>query len=93
MSGIKEEAFGSLIRKLDRLAGLDSADKEALAGLPLRIMTVPAGTHLLREKDRVTECCLLLSGFAFRYKAIPNGSRQILSFHLSGTYSTSSISF
>lgn len=79
-----DDAFGALIRKLDRLGALDDADKRAIAGLPFRTMTTPPGTHLVQEGDRITECCLLLRGYAFRHKAAANGTRQIVSFHLAG---------
>lgn len=84
MANIKNDAFGPLIRKLDRLGKLDEADKQAVANLPVRVMTIPANTHLVREGDRITECCLLLDGYAFRHKVAANGNRQIVSFHLVG---------
>jgi CRP-like cAMP-binding protein len=79
-----DDAFGALIRKLDRLATLSEADKQAIADLPFRTATATAGQHLVREGDGVTECCLLLSGYAFRYKVSANGNRQIVSFHMAG---------
>ena len=82
MSGDNHDAFGALIRKLDHLATLNDADKRAIAALPVRIVAAGAGAHLVREGDRVAECCLLLRGFAFRYKLSANGNRQIVSFHL-----------
>jgi CRP-like cAMP-binding protein len=84
MTTAKESAFKALIQKLDRLAGLDDTDKQMITDLPFRSMTVPANTQLVREGDKVTECCLLLSGYAFRYKVAANGNRQIVSFHLAG---------
>lgn len=77
-----EDAFAALIRKLDRLAALDDADHRAIAALPFRLSTARAGAHLVRERDVVSECCLLMSGYAFRYKVAANGNRQIVSFHL-----------
>jgi CRP-like cAMP-binding protein len=84
MTTAKESAFKALIQKLDRLAGLNDTDKQMITDLPFRSMTVPANTQLVREGDKVTECCLLLSGYAFRYKVAANGNRQIVSFHLAG---------
>jgi CRP-like cAMP-binding protein len=78
------DAFDALIRKLDRLATLDDADRQAIADLPLRTTKVRAGEDLVHEGDRITECCLLISGYAFRAKAAANGNRQIVSFHLAG---------
>ena len=84
MAHDQHDAFGALIKKLDRFGSLDEADRQAVAELPSRVVMISAGTHLVREGDRVTECCLLLEGYAFRYKVAANGSRQIVSFHLAG---------
>ena len=37
---------------------------------------------LIREGDRPLHCPLLLEGFACRYKALENGQRQIMAFHV-----------
>jgi CRP-like cAMP-binding protein len=84
MAHNENDAFGALIRNLDRLGSLDEVDRQAVAALPFRVATIPAGTHLVRDGDQVTECCLLLDGYAFRHKMAANGSRQIVSFHLAG---------
>nr|WP_245214984.1 Crp/Fnr family transcriptional regulator [Pararoseomonas indoligenes] len=42
------------------------------------------GDDLVRDGDRPRECCLLLEGFACRYKLMPDGRRQIMSFHTPG---------
>lgn len=84
MTPTDEDAFGSLIRKLSRLARLNDADRQTIRELPFRTETVSANTHLVREGDRIIECCLLLSGYAFRYKVAADGGRQIVSFHLAG---------
>lgn len=84
MADTEIDAFGALIRKLDGLASLDDADRQAITSLPFRIMTHPVGADLVQEGDQVTECCLLWSGYAFRYKVAANGNRQIVSFHLAG---------
>lgn len=76
--------FCALLRKLNRLAKLDDGDRRAIASLPFKVGAAGPGTHLVREGDRVTECCLLLDGYAFRYKMAANGNRQIVSFHLPG---------
>jgi CRP-like cAMP-binding protein len=36
------------------------------------------------EGDRPTQCCVIMTGFAFRCKITENGRRQILSFHPAG---------
>jgi CRP-like cAMP-binding protein len=73
-----------LIQKLDRLSSLSDLDKEALAGLPYTMQRVGAGHHLVREGSTPTDCCLLVEGFACRYKLEAAGGRQIVSFHIRG---------
>ena len=84
MTSAQNDAFGVLVRKLSRLSALSEADKLAVAELPFRMATAPPGAHLVREGDQVTECCVLLRGYAFRYKTTADGNRQIVSFHLAG---------
>jgi CRP-like cAMP-binding protein len=73
-----------LITKLDRIGQLDAEDKARLASLPLRLEPVARGRHLVNEGEEPEQCCLLVSGFACRYKEAVTGSRQIVSFHLRG---------
>lgn len=73
-----------LIRKLSTIVKLSSADKADLAALPLNVRLVAADVDIVREGERPTQCCLLLDGFACRYKILPNGGRQIFSFHIPG---------
>lgn len=75
---------GRLIRKLESIAELSAEDKRALAELPLTVKALPADTDLVREGDRPAECCLILDGFACRYKITAEGRRQIMSFHIPG---------
>jgi CRP-like cAMP-binding protein len=78
--------FAGLIRRLDRRGGLAEGDRRAIEALPYSIRTFPAGGHFIRDGDRPEACCLLLSGFACRYKITGEGARQILSFHLPGEF-------
>jgi CRP-like cAMP-binding protein len=73
-----------VINKLERLADLSDADRTAVSSLPLRITTAPAARYLVREYEEVSECCVLLEGFACRHKTTSEGGRQIVSFHLPG---------
>lgn len=73
-----------LIAKLQSIAVLSSEEIEALRGLPLTVTSIPDSADVVREGDRPSRCCLLLEGFLCRYKTLPDGSRQILSFHVPG---------
>jgi CRP-like cAMP-binding protein len=73
-----------LTEKLERLHTLDEKDREKLAALPMRLERAPRLHRLVREGDRPDHCCLLVEGFASRYKDLRSGARQIVSFHLRG---------
>lgn len=75
-----------VIRKLEALSPLAEADRDALAALPFRYEQVESGRPLVREGDLPSQCCLLLSGYAYRHKGTLGGKRQILSFHFAGDF-------
>jgi CRP-like cAMP-binding protein len=76
--------FRPVIDKLTKHTLLDGDDEAALLALPHQIAVRRAGAILVREGDRLTHCCVLVDGFAFRSKVTADGSRQILSFHMPG---------
>lgn len=63
---------------------LGADDIGELYRLPLRMERVARSRHLIREGEEPDNCCLLVSGFAARYKEAATGLRQIVSFHLTG---------
>jgi CRP-like cAMP-binding protein len=73
-----------LIRKLESIAVLSDQDREAVRGLPLSVRDYPADQTIIFEGDRPHQCCLVLTGFLCRFKDLPNGGRQIMSFHIPG---------
>jgi CRP-like cAMP-binding protein len=74
----------SLTAKLDRLGRLGEEDRARLAALHLRVEHVPRFRELVREGQQPVECCLLVAGYACRYKLSAAGARQIVSFHIRG---------
>lgn len=84
MAADSEDIFGRAIRKLERLASLDEADRRAVRSLQARIELIPASTLLVTEGSRATYCTLLLDGHACRYKETSTGGRQILAFCMAG---------
>jgi len=84
MAADSEDIFGRVIRKLERLAHLDEADRQAIQALPARIETHPAHSVVVGDGARATHCTLLIGGFACRHKEMRDGTRQIVSFHLAG---------
>lgn len=76
--------IGVLLRKLERLGPLSDAERGVLEALPLDVRRVGAGRDLVREGDRPSNCLVLLEGFAHRYRALEDGRRQIMAFHVAG---------
>ena len=73
-----------LVRKLESISPLTTEEEQALAELPMQVRDLGADQDIVREGDRPSRCCLLLDGFACRYKLLDEGRRQILSFHVAG---------
>ena len=73
-----------LIRKLESILVLSDEERDVLRNVSGTIKTVGPRQDLVREGDRPHECCLILEGFAYRYKLTETGKRQIFSFHIPG---------
>lgn len=84
MSSALSGQHHSLVRKLNGLNGLSPADISAIEALPIRKRYLKAGTVIVAEDQLVSECCLLLTGYACRNKLAKDGRRQIISFHVAG---------
>ncbi|WP_345821714.1 Crp/Fnr family transcriptional regulator [Methylobacterium fujisawaense] len=79
-----QHALGMLIRKLESIATLSDTERQAIQGLPVRIHHLNARQDIVRDGDQPTHCCLVLEGWACRYKLFRQGKRQIMSFHIPG---------
>jgi CRP-like cAMP-binding protein len=60
------------------------ADEEALLNLPHRLKGIERHGYVVRERDKATHSCVLLSGFAIRHKIVAGGARQIVAVHMKG---------
>jgi CRP-like cAMP-binding protein len=60
------------------------ADRAAVLALPHTLKTIEPNRPIVREGDRTSFACVLLTGFAIRQKTVADGARQIFSMHLSG---------
>lgn len=76
--------FGALVRKVSRSPKIKPEVFQAIAGLPVSVRDVKAGHEIIREGDRPTQCCVVVSGFLCRSKILADGARQIISFHIAG---------
>ncbi|GJE13141.1 Crp/Fnr family transcriptional regulator [Methylobacterium longum] len=79
-----QHATTLLIRKLESIATLTDEERQALDSLPVRTHVLGARQDIVRDGDRPTHCCLVVEGWACRYKLLSQGKRQILSFHIAG---------
>jgi CRP-like cAMP-binding protein len=72
------------IRKLESVTPLSEREKQSVIDLPMVARNVGAHQEVVRDGDAPSECVLVLTGFACRYKQTSSGTRQILSFHIAG---------
>jgi CRP-like cAMP-binding protein len=74
-----------LILKLQRFAALSQGDIEAIGYVcGQSIRTARARRDIIREGDTPRHVKLIIDGWALRYKMLPDGRRQIVSFLLPG---------
>jgi CRP-like cAMP-binding protein len=73
-----------LIRKLESIATLTDAERQAIESLPVRLHHLDARQDIVRDGDKPTHCCLVLDGWTCRYKLLSEGKRQIFAFHIAG---------
>ncbi|WCS28584.1 Crp/Fnr family transcriptional regulator (plasmid) [Methylobacterium sp. NMS14P] len=79
-----QHSMAMLLRKLESIGTLSDVERQAIQGLPVRTQTLNARQDIVRDGDRPSHCCLILDGWACRYKLLHEGRRQILSFHIAG---------
>jgi CRP-like cAMP-binding protein len=73
-----------LIRKLESIFTLNDNERQALETLPVQIVAIKADQDIVREGDRPSRSCLILSGFTCMYKVTGDGKRQIHNFNIPG---------
>jgi CRP-like cAMP-binding protein len=66
------------------LGDLDAADEEALLSLPHRVKKIERHGYVVREREKATRSCVMLSGYAIRHKIVASGARQIVAMHIKG---------
>ena len=81
----RESGQQPIVRRLNALRRLSEAGVAAInAILRERILRTAAGEELACEGDRTEAVRLFLSGWAYRYKMLEDGRRQIVNFILPG---------
>ena len=72
------------VDKLARLAKLGEDDVAALAAATASARSIAKRQDLIREGDRPGPIFVMLEGWAYRYKVLPDGTRQVLAFLMPG---------
>lgn len=72
--------------KLEAFTKLSADDKAALAGVAKNFRYVDARRDVVSEGDKPRFVHLVLEGWACRYKALPDGKRQIVSLFVPGDF-------
>ena len=73
-----------LVRKLEAFVTFSDQEKVALDAVCARTIVRRAGEYLILEGERPEYVYLLLKGWAFRYKLLPDGGRQIMAYLVPG---------
>ncbi|WP_245516574.1 Crp/Fnr family transcriptional regulator [Methylobacterium segetis] len=73
-----------LVRRLESITHLSDEERQAILSLPVKARVLKANQDIVRDGDKPSQCCLILDGWACRYKLIGEGKRQILSIHIAG---------
>jgi CRP-like cAMP-binding protein len=78
--------MNAFIRKLECYTPLTPEQKRLLEDVSGRTRIVARHTDLILEGDKPDDVLLILEGFAYRYKILPDGDRQILAFLVPGDF-------
>ena len=73
-----------LVRKLSNYVDLPEDDRKALEALAQAPKVVAAHTDIIREGDPMDGVYLILTGWACRYKILPDGQRQLMAYFIPG---------
>lgn len=73
-----------MLRKLEYWAFLNEDDRAALLALPHTLKRIARHHYIVREGDKPTHACLMVSGLSYRHKIVADGARQIFSIQMAG---------
>jgi hypothetical protein len=65
--------YNPLIRKIESVFPLTDDERQALETLPMQVTALKDHQDIVREGDRPSRSCLILSGFACAYKITGGG--------------------
>jgi CRP-like cAMP-binding protein len=81
-----DHSADALVRKLTAEFDLAADEQSAILALPLQVRSLSKGQDIVREGDRPSQCCLVLDGWACRYKMLDEGTRQIVAYQIAGDF-------
>lgn len=81
-----QSAGSPLATKLSAFTRLSTEDREVLAQITSNTIRVDARRDLIEHGDRPQHVHLVLEGWAARYKALPDGKRQIVGLFVPGDF-------
>src|SRR4051794_7862077 len=82
----REARVNILLRKLEGFEDLGASDRAVLDRVTAKFRQVDAHRDLVEEGDAPDDVHLILEGFAYRYKLLKNGRRQIFAFLVPGDF-------
>lgn len=74
----------ALLKKLGKISDMNEDDIKAIKSMPIVVKQVPDHHYVVRDRERPSQCCLVIEGYAVRSKTTRQGRRQILSIHIPG---------
>jgi CRP-like cAMP-binding protein len=80
------EAVARLVRRWGRAVNFSNEDRAAIHSLPFTRRTFARSAYLVREGEPTANCTLIVRGFLFRQKLLPDGARQIVAIHIPGEF-------
>lgn len=78
--------YGPLLQKLEALEDLSEAEKQAVISLCNDVRSVDRRVHIITEGAVPSHTHIILSGWAARYKLVPDGGRRITAILLPGDF-------
>ena len=84
MSRIPNLSLTAFVDRLSQRIPLSLEERQAVVDLPQVFKSLRRHEYIIRESEKATHSCVLLSGFAIRHKVAGNGARQIFSIHMRG---------
>ncbi len=83
-SSFTGEIANPLVAKLQRFVSLGAEEIASITALSRGGQKFPANHVIIGEGSRPDHVCIILHGFAYRYKILPGGRRQILGYLVPG---------